>query len=127
MDFKNKAIGQRIKQARQTKGIRQNEFAKKLDLHHASMSKIESGDSSTSVENLLKIYQFLGVNLHWLLTGEGTPETPPKGIEDEEIIMMLKAFEKSARLKHAVLGALYKYLEQFENEKEKAVVKKGKG
>jgi len=124
MKNQNIGIGKRIKQARTDKGLRQKEIAEKFGLHSASMSKIESGDSSTSVEILLKIKEILNVNLHWILTGEGTPETPTKGIEDEEIIMMLKAFEKSARLKHAVLGALYKYIERFErfekesNEKE---------
>lgn len=124
--MKNKEIGKRIREARTAKGIKQKKFAEQLGLHSASLSKIESGEVYTSVEILLKINSFLGVNLHWILTGEGTPETPAGGIEDKDILLMLKKFQKFPSLKHLVMIEFYKHLEQLE-QKSNPGINEGKG
>jgi transcriptional regulator with XRE-family HTH domain len=69
-------IGQRIKQLRELKGLSQNSLAEKLGLKNrsASISEWEGGIKEAGITLLCKLsVLFKEVNLHWLLTGEGSP------------------------------------------------------
>jgi len=73
MDQENNIVefGKRIKLSRKNKGFKQTYCAKKLGLStNAQLSRYENGLSSPDVTMLTKIAELLGVNLHWLITGE---------------------------------------------------------
>lgn len=59
-EFK-KLLGKRIKELRKSKGYTQDFFAELVDIWTANISNIETGKSSSTPENLLKIANVLGV------------------------------------------------------------------
>ena len=65
-DFK-KLIGSRIKAARKLKGITQEELAEQLHVSVSCISRCETGTAMSSVENLLRIAEVLGVGVEYLL------------------------------------------------------------
>ena len=59
-------LGQRIKKIRE-KNMTQLKLAAICDFEKASMSRIESGQTNTTILTLKKISQALGVDVHELL------------------------------------------------------------
>ncbi len=71
---KSKTAGQqiqRLRDARKMRGISQRELAKAAGLSQSAIGNIESGRRELG-EIGLKVAQALGVDPHWLSTGEGT-------------------------------------------------------
>lgn len=104
------SIGDRIKQVRLQRGMRQGELARRVGVSQATLSQLESnGSHSTKV--VAKFAAVLGVSAYWLSEGRGDPQIgasvpaphpapilpPPK---------VLKLAEKLARLPPEKLAAL---------------------
>jgi SOS-response transcriptional repressor LexA/DNA-binding XRE family transcriptional regulator len=69
----NNNIGERLKIVRNSLNMKtQSQFAEKLGINQTTLSKYENGTSDIPDETKVKISGY-GINLHWLLTGEGTP------------------------------------------------------
>jgi transcriptional regulator with XRE-family HTH domain len=66
-----KNIGERIKYIRGS--LTQPEFGKKLGVGRNNVYTWESNKSMPIAEILLQIYKEYGVNINWLLSGEGEP------------------------------------------------------
>ena len=64
-----KAIGRRIREIRGF-DLTQKEFARKLGVGQAAVSKLEKGQSFPSVEILLRLKEFSGRTIDWIVTGE---------------------------------------------------------
>ncbi len=64
-------FGSRFKEIRLSLSLNQREFAEKLGITQGNLSKIEGDKQEPSFQILDKIF-VLGINLHWLLTGEGS-------------------------------------------------------
>lgn len=68
------SIGDRIKQVRLQRGMRQGELARKVGVSQATLSQLESnGSQSTKV--IAKLAAVLGVSAYWLSEGRGDPQT----------------------------------------------------
>ena len=66
-----KNFGERIKYIRGT--LTQPEFDKKLDVGRNNVYTWETNKNMPLAEILLQIYKEYGVNINWLLSGEGEP------------------------------------------------------
>lgn len=64
---------ERIKQIRNTVGMNQTDFAKRLSVSRSAICKIESGENSPSEQTINLICREFNVNETWLRTGEGEP------------------------------------------------------
>jgi repressor LexA len=62
--------GGRLKQARETMNLKQEDMANKLNIGQSAYSKMERGKSDFSDELLVLIPE-LGINLNWIITGKG--------------------------------------------------------
>lgn len=71
MDEQRKLEGERLKQVREELGINQKVFAAKIGMEQGSLSDIERGRKKLSTSAHRKIAQFFGVNISWVLTGDG--------------------------------------------------------
>lgn len=72
-------IGDRLRHWRKrVLGMTQEQFAQATGIHLSAIRKYESRSSLPSGESLLAIAG-TGVNLHWLLTGEGDTRAPAEG------------------------------------------------
>ncbi|MDD3534832.1 MAG: XRE family transcriptional regulator [Candidatus Cloacimonetes bacterium] len=65
-------LSERLKELRQELGLKQIELAKELNINPSAISQMENGRIKPSLEILLEFWQAYKVDLHWLLTGEGS-------------------------------------------------------
>ncbi|KEI94399.1 transcriptional regulator (plasmid) [Clostridium botulinum A2B3 87] len=61
----------RVKQIRNSIGLTQEDFAKKIDLKRSSLANIESGSVKLTERNIKTICNTFNVNENWLVSGEG--------------------------------------------------------
>jgi len=65
------AIGERLREAREKSGLKQNMVAKHLGIHNSTLAKYESGTREADNETLIKLAELYQVNVEWLLKGVG--------------------------------------------------------
>ena len=70
MGFNQKLFGQRIQEARMTRGITQEEFAEEIDVSPSYYQKLERGVRTCSLDILVSIAEHLNVSTDYLLTGK---------------------------------------------------------
>ena len=70
MEFNQKLFGQRIQEARMTRGITQEEFAEEIDVSPSYYQKLERGVRTCSLDILVTIAEHLNVSTDYLLTGK---------------------------------------------------------
>lgn len=63
-------VGNRIKQARKSRGISQVELAGKLDISVSHLSNIENGKSTVGLDIFIDIIDALNISADWLLDNE---------------------------------------------------------
>jgi len=63
-------IGPLIREVRLARGIRQSDFARQLGMWQSSLSRLEAGQGSMSVERLAQVLALLDVDLEALLRRE---------------------------------------------------------
>jgi transcriptional regulator with XRE-family HTH domain len=71
MEFHSKQVGERLKQARKQRKASQSDIAEAIGVGVSAFSSYETGVSSPTAENLVKISILLGISIDWLLLGEG--------------------------------------------------------
>ena len=70
MEFNQKLFGQRIQEARMTRGITQEEFAEEIDVSPSYYQKLERGVRTCSLDIRVSIAEHLHVSTDYLLTGK---------------------------------------------------------
>lgn len=73
-------IGQRIRDARKTKGLTQEQLADAIHISESYMTLIEQGKRNMSIDILEKLSRRLGVSADYLLNGD-------KGKRDETLFL----------------------------------------
>lgn len=80
-------LGERIRQARARKTMRQSDLAKMLGISRSAVANWESGDGSRpSLENLSKIAIATDCGVDWLATGRGAPTDEILALRDIDIV-----------------------------------------
>jgi transcriptional regulator with XRE-family HTH domain len=126
MTEKKKDVGERIKKAREARGLKQKELADILDMNRSNISRMESGYVMPKIDTLLKIKDTLHISIDWLLTGQGVMESLGTfGEYHEDIREMLENMQKHRRVKHAVLEFYLTYMAKEIKIKNKNKAKKG--
>ena len=74
----------RINQILQKEGITATLFAEKIGISPASLSHILNGRNEPSLAVVTKIHESCGVNLEWLIYGEGEMMVRPKNDDEVE-------------------------------------------
>jgi transcriptional regulator with XRE-family HTH domain len=67
-------LGERIRRLREAKGLSQEAFAERCDLHRTYVGAIERGERNFAIDNLEKIAAALGLSLSDLLDFSVAPE-----------------------------------------------------
>lgn len=65
-------IGERLKAVRKNLKLSQAELGEKLKINASAISQMEHNHIKPSLETLATMARFYGVNLHWLITGDGS-------------------------------------------------------
>jgi len=78
--------GERIKELRLKKGLKQKPFAQSIEYSDAYLSEIERGVSKPSRDFLIKIYEVYGIPENFILHGKDDPSLLVKEGEPEWIL-----------------------------------------
>lgn len=123
--------GQRLKHFRNSQKITISELSAKTGLSKGMISETETGKNKPSPNLMLALLNIYGLNLNWLLTGEGDMfvqetegrpnETKNYGELNDEIHELLWHLEHALVVKLAVVGFFLEYMHQNED-----IIKKSK-
>lgn len=101
-------MGRRIRQRRELLGLSREDLARRLDVTSKFIADLEYGDKGTSVKNLYRLKQILGVSIDYLMDGEPNNEDQdePRKMLSENImgslsvcsVKQLRVMEQIARL-----------------------------
>lgn len=85
------AMGRRIRQRREVLGMSREDLAKRLDVTSKFIADLEYGDKGTSVKNLYRLKQILGVSVDYLMDGDPSDENEeePRRLLNENIMSSL--------------------------------------
>ncbi|WP_433595159.1 helix-turn-helix domain-containing protein [Lysinibacillus xylanilyticus] len=100
-------LGKRIKYLREKDKISQIEFAKKIGVSNAVLSRYESGDRKPDYDTLQLIADFFEVSIDYLLGRTDTPSLTPEDQDEAEF----QAFANNPKL-----NVFYKELPESEEE-----------
>jgi len=78
-------IGNRIREARKSRGITQAELADRLNIANSHMSDIERGQANFGVDILIRLTDVLQISADWLLFNN-TPDSSIVHIQEMEHI-----------------------------------------
>jgi transcriptional regulator with XRE-family HTH domain len=84
MDFKD-----RLKQARATKNLSQNELAISVGVHVTNISRYERGENRPTTDVLTKLANALDTTADYLMSGS-TTEAAGNNISDKELLTLFK-------------------------------------
>ena len=87
-------LGKRIKEAREFLGIGQKEFAKKIGIIYQTLSKYERSEIKPTTEILTKLTEIHGININWLLTGNGNMFIEKEKKSNTKANEIIEAYEK---------------------------------
>ena len=105
LEIDYKAIGKRIKAAREKKKLKQHNLAALAEIASTNLSHIERGVSKVSLPTLLKIANSLEVSMDELLCDSLTKS---KHIYEAEIAEIVeKSTDKEVRVMAATINAMY--------------------
>lgn len=100
-----KAFGARIKEIREIKNLSQEQLAEKIDMESRHLSRIETGKSFTTIENIEKIANVLNVEIEELFIFKHKQN---KNILIDEINNFLKnADNEKVQLSYRLIKALF--------------------
>ncbi len=71
------SLGDRIREARLARGFTQEALAKNFKVSRQSIVYWEKNQTRPFIDRFPRLAEVLGVDLHWLLTGEGRPTLYP--------------------------------------------------
>lgn len=92
-------IGERVKQARLSRGLSQADLADMLKLSDAYVSKIELGKNAMTITVLIKLSDALNVSTDWLLRNQTREAQEITLTELEEMFKDCSPAERNALLK----------------------------
>lgn len=65
-------IGERLKKARKSKNLTQEQLAEKIDVSVAFLSRVERGDVKINLPRLSQVCDILDISISYILTGVGS-------------------------------------------------------
>ena len=94
-------VGQRIKAAREAKGLTQSALADAADVRQGQISKIENGDGSATIETVMRLAAALEVSVDFLV-GHSAPASQSDAHRDLDAVAALMTDDQVRLL--AVIG-----------------------
>ncbi len=105
MDTLKEYFGSRIKEIRESRGLNQEQLAEVVDMESRHLSRIETGKSFTTLENINKIAKALNVDINTLFAFQHKKD---KNVLITEIDNYLsKANEEQIELAYKLIQAVF--------------------
>ena len=110
-------IGERLREFRQSKKMKQMEIAKILGISVPAYSKIETGENELSTKHLLTLKRKFEISVDWLLFGERPNITEAFGNNEEDVKNMLADMEENKMVLHSILSHYYGLVDMVKKKK----------
>jgi transcriptional regulator with XRE-family HTH domain len=107
-----KKIGQRLRDLRRSKNMKQEEVAKLLNISAAAYSKIETGVNEISSRHILTIKRHFNISTDWLLSGETQIDFQDFEENQEHVKKMLADMKTSKQVLFSMLSHYYEKIEK---------------
>lgn len=65
-------LGKRLRELRYELGFTQAQLGDRLGINSSAISQLESGKNKPSMDNMVLLWKLFELDLHWLITGEGS-------------------------------------------------------
>ena len=88
-----RAVGRRVREARDAKGLSQGQLAQRIGMTRASVANLEAGRQDMNISRLAVIAQVLGLDLGALIRPEDLPPLPP----EPHVVITTCVYEVSCR------------------------------
>lgn len=82
-------VGVRFKSFRLDQKKAQHVLASELKVHQSTITNIEHGTTFPKISYLYYFYETYGLNINWLITGDGEMYLRDKALEEENLPLML--------------------------------------
>jgi transcriptional regulator with XRE-family HTH domain len=105
-----KAIGSRLRWAREQAGFSQGQVAQKLDKHRPTISQIEAGERNVRLDEIEQFAEIYGVDEHWLVKGDESLS----GANDPRIELAARELSK---LKREDLDSILRLIQVLRSDK----------
>jgi len=105
--FSKEEVGQRIRELRDSRGIRQVELARILSVHQTNISAMERGTRALTIHQVMKLSRALKVSVDEILNGT---TTVPARIDRRFLRRLEKIDQLSKRDKQILLGTIDAFL-----------------
>ncbi|MFB9263637.1 cupin domain-containing protein [Bradyrhizobium erythrophlei] len=106
-------IGRRLRLARTSAGMKLSTLAEKTKLSEAFLSRLERGQVSSSIANLIQITEVLGLGLHDLFAAQDTPAKTSVAVHHADTSDMAEIAATGYRWRHLAGGAPLDRMEMF--------------
>ncbi|NIM15875.1 MAG: helix-turn-helix domain-containing protein [Candidatus Aminicenantes bacterium] len=113
--------GSRLRLFRKSRKITIHDLADRIGISKSTISEVERGHTKPPVNFLLAMFNLYGLNVNWVLTGEGkmilkkdaaslsSRKAASTGVMDDEYNQLLYYLENAPVVKYAVLGFFREY------------------
>ena len=111
-------ISSRFKEFREKLGLTQQDFAKKLGVEQAAISKIENSRRQLDIGILRSLLEVFQIDINWLLLGDGTKvSTPNQSLDpDPEIASLMEGARRVLTSgNHVAFRALEQNIRYFDH------------
>ena len=88
--MKDSTLSSRLRVAAKTAKVSQRDLADLLNISTSAVNQWFQGKTAPSSIGIGKVAHYLGVGVHWLLTGEGEKTTPLRGLHSDETEKLLQ-------------------------------------
>jgi transcriptional regulator with XRE-family HTH domain len=99
-------IGKRIRQVRNSHGLKQDEFAEKIGVNRHSLSRIESGKQQPPLDILGALWSVYKVDANWLING--VESSPVDNVDVQKLESDLAKSEQSLAETREIIQLLKK-------------------
>jgi transcriptional regulator with XRE-family HTH domain len=99
----NRALGARLRELREERGLSQRELGSRLGILQSKLSKYESGTHQPSLRTLVRLANLFAVSTDYLLTGAGLPAPP---LRDERLLDRFRRLGASDEELRAIVLAM---------------------
>ena len=90
MKYNAYEIGQRARSARNNKNIMQKELSEMLGIGQSTYSKFENGEYDMPLSEVVRLCEYLGISVSWLIGEKGLPRlTDYEALEVETFMQFL--------------------------------------
>lgn len=112
-------IGERLREFRQSKKMKQGDMSNVLRISVSAYSKIECGVNELTTKHLLTLKREFNISIEWLLFGKGENDIKEFANNEEDVKKMLSDMKTSKTVLYSLLSHYYAIINERKRDSKK--------